>query len=319
MSAEQLELLLQQARQMARQRNFPAAIELYRQLGAAAPDSVAVHEGLATAAFVSGDLDLAVQEFQRLTQLEPLQARHHVNLGAVLNRAGNYQKATDALRKAIQRDRKSAEAYYNLGIAHRKLNQLSLAVSAYKEAIRINPAMAEAYQNLGNVYSEMKNYPLAISHFQKALEIDPNFERARVGLERAEDAARNAKAAINPFGRLVAAPNSTTGHVTGDQRELTDSERLFDRQMVCRLADEISTLISDSNRFLRSELAPAILELERSVAEGNFSGLGYNRAAHHFFDAIDSWRQLQTRTRAKLRELRSHDDRMTSPEGLKSA
>ena len=300
-----------QARKHLRQREFSAACDIYNQMLADSPDSIEAHEGLAMTGFLSGDYELAIREFTRLTNLDPLQARHCINLGAVHNRVGDYTKAIEALRKAIQRDRRSAEAYYNMGIAHRRLKQMPLAVSAYKEAVRLNPGMAEAYQNLGNVYTETKNYPLAIANFKKALEISPDFEKARVGLEKAEDAAQQAKASFNPFGRLVPSDASSMRIPMGSTRVLSAEDRLQDRQTVRRLAEELNTLVHDCNDFLRGRLVPAILDLEKSAAEGNFMGLAYGRAARQFVDSYESWVQLRGQLSQKFAELRAHDASMS--------
>ncbi|MBI1346117.1 tetratricopeptide repeat protein [bacterium] len=314
MSNASLDAQLQQARAMTRQRDYESAIAIYRDTLDSYPDAVAAHEGLAMVAFVSNDYPLAISEFQRLSQLEPTEARHYVNLGAVFNRTGEHVKAADALRKAIQRDRRCADAYYNLGIAQRKMNQLSMAVSAYKEAIRIDPQMAEAYQNLGNVYSEMSNFQLAILNFKKALEIQPDFEKARVGLLRAEEAVKKTRASANPFGRLVAGDASSVLRAPLiDARELTPAERVVDRQQVRRLADELHSLASECNEFLKTRLEPSILELQRTVAEGDFRGLAFHKASARFREDLDTWEQLRQSMKRKMLELRGHEELIAIP------
>lgn len=319
MSNATIDALLQQARALTRNRDYPGATTVYRQILDANTDSIPAHEGLAMVAFVSGDYPLAVTEFQRLSQLEPMEARHYVNLGAVFNRAGDHAKAVDALRKAIQRDRRCADAYYNLGIAQRKMNQLSMAVSAYKEAIRIDPQMAEAYQNLGNVYSEMNNFQLAILNFKKALEIRPDFEKAQVGLQRAEEAVKKSKATANPFGRLVTGDaSSVLRSPLIDARELSPAERLIDRQQVRRLADELHSLAIECDDFLKTRLEPAMHELQRSVAEGDFRGLGFNRATTRFREELDTWEQLRASMKRKMLELRGHEELIAMPGAILS-
>lgn len=314
MSNATVDSLLHQARALTRSKDYQAAISVYRQILESNPDATAAHEGLAMTAFVSGDYPLAIAEFQRLSQLEPTEARHYVNLGAVFNRAGEHTKAAEALRKAIQRDRRCADAYYNLGIAQRKMNQLSMAVSAYKEAIRIDPQMAEAYQNLGNVYSEMSNFQLAILNFKKALEIRPEFEKARHGLQRAEQALNKTKVSTNPFGRLI--PGDATSLMRApiiEVRELTPAERVADRQQVRRLADELHHCALECDEFLKTRLEPSILELQRSVAEGDFRGLGFHKASLHFRDELETWQQLRARMKQKMIELRGHEELVNLP------
>lgn len=310
MATASFEQALRDARLLARQKDFAGSIALYRSILAQQPDSLEAHEGLAMVAFLAQDYPLAIEEFTRLSQLDPLQARHLVNLGAVFNRSGNHHKATEALRKAIQRDRKSADAYYNLGIAHRRLNQMPLAISAYKEAIRLNPQFAEAYQNLGNVYADMNNTTLAVTNFKKALEIRPDFEKARIGLEHAEDAAREAKANLDPLQRIASMDSTSIRLPMATQVELTPAERLNDRATVRRLADELHAITVEMQDFLKHRLQPAILDLERETVQGDFASISYLQAAREVSTTVDAWLGLRARMQRKLLELKHHEEQI---------
>lgn len=316
MTSETIAELLQEARRLSRAKDFAGSRTLYERVITQDADCVPAHESLAMLAFVTGDYTAAEAEFLRLEQLEPKEARHLINLGAVYNRTGAHVKALATLRKAIQRAPRNADAYYNLGISHRKSNQLSLAVSAYKEAIRLNPQFAEAYQNLGNAYSEMHNYSQAILQFQKALQIRPDFEKARVGLEHAEAAQGARKSAQTPLARAAAADASSMRLPLPDQRELSDAERVIDRQTVRRLADELSALLHDCCDFLRREFDPALMDLERSVLEGKGGSLAFSRAERRFANAFEGWSQLRAQIQRCTSELRAHEELVTVPGAL---
>ena len=107
MPAEALDPLFQQARSFTRQREYPRAIAIYREILEHDPDSVDGNEGMAMTCFVAGELVSAEQHFEQLIRLQPMEARHFVNLGAVLNRQRRHKDAAEALRKAIQRNRRS--------------------------------------------------------------------------------------------------------------------------------------------------------------------------------------------------------------------
>jgi tetratricopeptide (TPR) repeat protein len=96
-----LEPLFEQARAAVRRRDYTSAAQLYRDALAVDGSSHEALEGLAMMLFASGDLSGAIEQFQRLTLVQPLVARHYVNLGAIFNRQGEHQKAVDALRKRI--------------------------------------------------------------------------------------------------------------------------------------------------------------------------------------------------------------------------
>jgi len=70
-TSAELDGLLDQAKERVRQRDYAQAIELYRQAIEADDCQVAAHEGLARAAFLSREYDLAISHFQRIFQLDP--------------------------------------------------------------------------------------------------------------------------------------------------------------------------------------------------------------------------------------------------------
>ena len=69
--------------------------------------------------------------------------------GAANQRLGNLEEAVEAYNKAISLKPDYADAYYNLGNALKEQDKLEDAIKAYKKAITLNPKYAEAYINLG--------------------------------------------------------------------------------------------------------------------------------------------------------------------------
>lgn len=313
MSSATQDPLLVKARALSRERNYVAAIGVFEELLASDPDSVEGREGLAMTCFAAGDLTSATENFEKLTHLQPMEARHYVNWGAVLNRQGKHKDAADILRRAIQRNRKSADAYYNLGIAQRNLKQPSMAISAYKEAIRLDPQMAEAYQNLGNVYLELGSHQLAISSFQKALDVRPEFEKARAGLHRAEDAIEQARAKRNPFGKLVENAAQKAAAPATFERELTDVERHEDRQHVRNLALELKALGDACAATLHDQVERRLHAMARVAADTEASPTALVHAAEEFRDAFDQWSSLRQQFKRKILELRGHEELMNTP------
>ena len=314
MSNAEVDALCKLARNCLELQQIKQAKELFDKAIESDVDSVDAHDGLASIAFLSGDYPTAIEHYTKLTLLMPAEAKNYTNLGAVYNRAGDYQHAVNVLQKAIQRDKKSAEAYYNLGIAQRKLKRWQMAISAYREAARLNPKMAEAYQNLGNVYIDTGNLPLAIINFKKALEIKPNFEKARTGLQKAEAAAHSAKEAVNPFGRLVTAQAYQGGARIASTREMTDAERYEDRHKVKQISDEIERLSRGCLEFLKTKLEPAILELQRTMAEGEKAQTPLSEVADEFSATANQWQDLRKAAKRKVLELRAHEEMINSPE-----
>lgn len=312
MSQADFESLYQEGRAALKARRIDEALDLFTRALAVAPQHGESRESLASALFIKGDYSAAAEQFATLADQQPNQPRFYVNLGAVLNRMGEHKQAEEALRKALHRDHRNADAYYNLGITYRKTNQTNLAISAYREAVRLNPQMAEAYYNLGNVYADMENHTLAAMSFRKALEIRPDFEKARLSLGRSEKLMESARKAISPFGRLAPPPSQVAAPAS--TRELTEQERLEDRRKIRQLAEQIEHLSDLAITYLRDELEPRLIGVQKLVAGGGGRDLALNRAGEEFREAVEEWAKLRRQLRRKVIELRAHEELIATPD-----
>lgn len=300
------ESLIKQARQCMRRRDFSKALDLYKAAVDEDGRDIAAHEGVATAAFMLQDYDLAIKHFQRVGQLDPRRAQPLVNLGAIHNRQGDYRTAVQHLRKALSKDRRCAEAYYNLAIAHRGLNQLSMAVSAYREAIRLNPEMAEAYQNLANVYLEMGNTQQAVLNYKRALDIRPDFERARRGLEEAQRVAFEAKQSRSPFGRLVDTEQAALAQSQEATRVLTPQERFDDRTKVHEYAKKTERAAVVLLNQVRDDLERRLLQLTHAFSQSD--------DRYHFNPEYEAFRQAHADFREAVHLVKTQTDALRAHE-----
>lgn len=262
-----VEQLLLQARRLQREGDLPKALRTYQQaqqLDDLDPD---VHDGLATAQYLLGNLDLAAEHFERVTRLDPRRGTAWINLGAIYNRLHEHGKAVEVLRRAVQVERTSGAAFFNLGSAYRNLRQWALAIPAYREAIRLEPKEADAYVHLGMVYLEQKNLPQATAQFKKALELRPGSKRAQQGLARCESANREVVSKESPFGRLVNSEMLRHGQEAQvvSQRRLSDAERLRDRQALVRLCEQLTTQGGDLLQLVEDPLSTALVNLAKGL------------------------------------------------------
>lgn len=310
MSAASIDELLEEARQLARQREFAAATQIYQAVIAQDPSNTSAYDGLGTIHFVQQSYQEAINCFLEVAALKPVDGKPLFNAGAIYNRMGEYAKAVEIIRKGLNRDKRCAEGYYNLGIAHRKQSQWQMAISSYREAIRLDPGFAEAYQNLGNVYLEMQNYPLAIQNFKKSLEVKPGFAKALSGLEKAESLSQQLKNKISPFGRLVdpkEAAQGNTSDSSGVMRQMTNAERLHDRQSVRELARQIEVNTAEMLEYAHNEFFPVFQTLHHLVVQGN-TGLALHRATQQYRDAVNRLAEYRRLQRRKLLELQAYEE-----------
>jgi tetratricopeptide (TPR) repeat protein len=111
----------------------------------------------------------------------------HFNVGVALAGRGQVDAAIDHYQRALEIKPDYAEAHNNLGSALAGRREMDAAIVHYRKAIEIRPAYAEAHNNLGVALEERGQVDTAIVHYQKALEIKPDNAAAHYNLGLALD------------------------------------------------------------------------------------------------------------------------------------
>lgn len=119
-----------------------------------------------------GDLQRALQDYDRLTELMPQNGAVYNGRGAVLLELGKYEPALSDLEKAVELDDGNTVYWYNLGLARYCLQDYEESVEDFSRALSLNAKYADAYGRRAAAYACLGRY-----------------EEAETDLERAEDLA----------------------------------------------------------------------------------------------------------------------------------
>jgi tetratricopeptide (TPR) repeat protein len=158
------------------------AIQEYQKAIDVEPTYARAHDNLGRALQAKGKLDEAIAEHRKALALGPKVALFHNNLGVALADKGQMDEAMQEFQKAIDVDPMYARAHDNLGMALRARGQLNKAIKECKEAIRIDPKDAKAHYNLGLVLGEKGRVDEAITEYEKAAELDPKDAKTHYNL-----------------------------------------------------------------------------------------------------------------------------------------
>jgi Flp pilus assembly protein TadD len=115
-----------------------------------------------------GDLDGALEIFQRAVAAAPTSALAHSKLGIVHVQKQQWDTAAAEFSKAVQLDPTYAPAYSNLGNVCRERGQLDQAIAYYQKAVSMDPDYWIAHQNLGIVYKQQGRVAEAVREFKTA-------------------------------------------------------------------------------------------------------------------------------------------------------
>jgi tetratricopeptide (TPR) repeat protein len=183
------------------------AFSNYASVLAADPDQVLARYNRAVAAWLSGELDIALQDARHITTLYP-DAAWSLNLrGNIYYQLGNYQEALADFARAhgidpdlsvplfnqaltlyrmedyetalsliafaLEREENDPVLHYWQGAAYQALGDSAQAEPAYDQAIRLNPDYVDAYLGRASLYLEAGAYVQALADAEEVVSIDP--------------------------------------------------------------------------------------------------------------------------------------------------
>jgi len=130
-------------------------------------------------AFDQGDFVTAIEDFQKVIELEPSNSRAYNNLGLAYAALGRDEDAINAYNSAIEYDRDYVRAYKNRLVLLEKHKRLPELVSSYARLAELEPLQAATYHYLrGVALRSLNDNQGARQAFDLALAADPELNDA---------------------------------------------------------------------------------------------------------------------------------------------
>lgn len=135
-----------------------------------------------------GRKNLAIPEFEKLSQSNPSNAVYPYWLSRLTYRKTDLQHALSYAQQAVRLDPGSVKAQDQLGLCYAGLGQYEDAIRAYKEAIRLNEGQSLHWpwpaMNLGTLYLQLERLDDAEVALRQSLAVEPQFPVAHLKLGR---------------------------------------------------------------------------------------------------------------------------------------
>ena len=188
----QTALLVFQGKELATQKKWKEAIDLYNKAIKENPVYGYAFVSRGIAYMSQGDLDKAISNFSESIDENPDFTEAYQNRGVLYEFKGQFNKAIVDFDKAIAADPKSYVLYFNRGMAHVYKGQCDQAIPDLQKAIELKPDYAKAYINLGVAMEDQKRIDEAIAAYGKAMELDKSSDKEIY--KDAEDSIRKLEA-----------------------------------------------------------------------------------------------------------------------------
>lgn len=185
MTNPQLEMLLDQADEAARNADWQGAADLLNQAVALQPDHVGAIAGMGTCALHLDQLPAAVSHFERLTELAPASPEAFNNLGVAYTLMGQWEAAETNYLKALELDTENFQAIKNLAlVCLQQDDRLSEGVQILGGLYQISPDDEDVTFMLASCYEEIEDWDSAHEMYRQTLDIRPEHAQAKAGFER---------------------------------------------------------------------------------------------------------------------------------------
>lgn len=132
------------------------------------------------------DLEMAIKQFQRVIEIDPLHASGYNNLGSMYAKQGRYADAFKVLLRAQELDPLHAGSYHNMGSAYALQGQWKEALEHYQESIAVDSTIAVVQRDMGTALAQLGRLEEARNAFERALELDPELSLTSMKLEEVQ-------------------------------------------------------------------------------------------------------------------------------------
>ena len=193
--------------------NVALGLALLRRAVAVAPDVAEARNNLGNLLQETGELDEARAAFEAAIARKPGFVQAHANLGNVLMLVGDTAAAVEAYGRALALAPENPELHHDLGTALTAAGQLEAAAASYRRAIQLHPTYAKAFNNLAAVLQKTGQLEEALEACRRAVVLAPDYAKGHFNLGCLLQALRRNSEAIEAYRRALAlAPGHGEAH-----------------------------------------------------------------------------------------------------------
>lgn len=160
-------------RTLVRNHDWRNVDNLWIATGKASPSDPKTHNNLGDMYARHGNMEMAIKEFTRATELNPGYSAAYYNIGNTYKHMRNEEKAYEYFMKALEINPTIWQAYMNIAIYHFEKGNIDEAEKYVSQGLKHDPKNPGLHANLGVIYYTKGNKNLARQYLQSALQFDP--------------------------------------------------------------------------------------------------------------------------------------------------
>jgi tetratricopeptide (TPR) repeat protein len=170
LSPENTDIIFQLARVSMTQNYFEDAIPLLESGIKIATQRADLHAALGESYFMSGKAEKAIEEFQKLIDLQPV-AASYAFMGLAYRHLGRFDEARKYFEAGLKKDPRNISCLYNMGYIEERQGNHARAEVIFQRVLRTNPDYPEALFELANLRAANKNFAEAAELLRKYVKL----------------------------------------------------------------------------------------------------------------------------------------------------
>lgn len=115
-----------------------------------------------------------------------IEATRHFEAGKRLTKAGKHEQAIQEFERVVEIDSSNDQAYEALGLNHGRLGSFTVAAAYFEKALELNPDSRLYLFNLAATYMKLEKYSEAKAIYLRLLAVDRDNESAKSELGKLE-------------------------------------------------------------------------------------------------------------------------------------
>lgn len=204
LAPQNTDVIFLMARLSMTQNFYEDAIPLLESGLKIAPQRADLRAALGESYFVSGKTEKAIEEFQKLVEVDP-SARSYAFLGLSYRHLGRFDEAKKYFEEGLKKDPRDASCLFNVGFIEEHQGNYVRADQLFEEALRSNATFADALLELANLRTRDKKLSEAAELLRKYVKVRPDAATGYYKLAMAERSMHQMAAAerdLNVFQTL---------------------------------------------------------------------------------------------------------------------
>jgi tetratricopeptide (TPR) repeat protein len=132
----------------------------------------------------SANYEKALRDYQRASELDPLEGSYYAFMGKALAGLNRHAEAIQRYQQSLKIQPDSWEVHFALGDELAAISQFSQAADEYAEVVRLKPDNVIGHLDLGVMRARLGLFDDALLQFAETLRLDPNNRQAQEYIDR---------------------------------------------------------------------------------------------------------------------------------------